>query len=253
MTTNTEIEKRTSGKALAAKAAHHVEAAMGCAKSAMDSVAALRNLHMEAAKKGASAPFDHSAALDHITKMGGAMGAMADHHDMASHFASKAAGIGSAESAANNWAGQTTSGVEIPGGIAPPADGPTPGKNSGAEPTYTKAQVDELVEARAKAAAAEAKLSALEGHMASTPAGRLRGRPFEIGKSASDIAALGGGSPEGDKTSLLLKGVPELLGNGTPEERQQASARAIGNMIKNSQVFGRNPVTDPNFHGAAAG
>lgn len=118
-----------------------------------------------------------------------------------------------------------------------PADQPYSGKGA-----FSQAQVDALVKSAGEAAYWKGKAEALE----KMPAGvGGRATAFDLRKAAT---GLGGNQPE-NETDLLLKGVDVRADD--PDSVSRAAGKMIGNMLANPGVFGRNPITDPNFRGGA--
>lgn len=234
-----ELAKRVSRAAQEHldRAQHHVTKAAGCHKEAMSCCKALASMHKDAAMKAAAGDlaksdgFDHNAAADHVVKMHGALTQMMDHHDMAAHHIGKAAGNVDTGEAASFTGSHVGSAPVSHSGVQVPADAPMPGKAAG---TYTQEQVDLMV----KNAALQAELDTLK----KSPAGVRRGVTFD-----SRVETMKGVSE--DKQTLLLKGVS--ADPSDPDSVSKATARMIGNMLANPTVFGKDPVTDPAFHGAA--
>lgn len=245
--TTPNMLKRSSKAAHAAKAMHHIGEAMKCHKAMHASIRALHDLNMAHAKSAKSAKdgeitkaadFPGAEAMTHTHNILAQHLKMADHHDMAHSHMMLCAGE-------HLGPGDSGDGWEAPSGTTDlPSNGHTeghvPGLNDGTGPT--KGASAELIKALTEAAYLKGKVEALE----QMPAARGGAVPamFDFGKMVGD-----GQNGSTVDTSALLKGVN--LGATDQGESARNAGRMIGNMLTNPGMFGKNPVTDPNFRGGA--
>lgn len=262
---DTDLQKRRAqSKAMFGKAAHHLMMAGKSNASMMGCVAKLGALHGAMARKIAEAQklgkaaegeFDHGAAMKLIKEAHGHATEAGDHMEMAHTTLGKALGAGMANGTnIGGWGGSTVAGKtqeEMTEGEVPwyDADEPYPGKAAKTATATPGAVPDgfvskEMAELMAKNAALEATNTLLN----KTPGGVFKGRTVimgDAGKAAAEHA------PEGaaGDLSVMMTGIDHVDQND-PESVKNATGRMIGNMLANSQRFGKS-VFDPGFRGAA--
>ena len=240
-----ELAKRASAAARdhLGKAASHLVKAASCHGAAMGPMRELAAMLKESAAKAAGG-FDAAKALDCVHKSIASMDAMGDHQDVAAMHIGKAGGVADGTAAA--FTGSHVSYISQPNegaGGMPALDGISDASSKNATGSLTKEQHEQIVAAEVKAAKAEGELEALRR----LPAGARKGAVFDASQSISQSISGGGAAP--NAFELLTKGVN--LGAETPDERKNGAAKMIANMIGNSEVFGKNPILDPNFRGLA--
>jgi hypothetical protein len=244
-----DLAKRASAafKEHAAKGAHHLGKASSCQKEAGTALQELSTLLKDHAKTGKAAStagtslpvFPADQAMELIRKAFSANSQVEDHLEIGSHHLVKMA----TEVDFPDWSGKPSP-VAGPMGMGDPlpsAVGPTPGHESGKGAGLSQEVVDQMIALATKAAHAEGKLEALSR----MPGGPIRGRTFEIGKAAGVPEGQAGAKP----MELLMDGVD--LRDDSLDSQAKAAGKMIGNMIKNSRTFAKDPMTDPNFRGMA--
>jgi len=234
MTDNTSDLAKRFNKGALSKAAHHIAKAADCHKAAcshMEKCAGSMMAHVKA-QKAADGSSEHlTTAMDHMAKANGAMEEMADHHELAQHYCTKAAGgddIGGEMGPAN---------LSSAGGGGDISLDPTqPMKAAG----FMKEVMDTVTEAVRKAAFAEGQLEAIKN----MPAGPKKAVIYPVNKT------MFGGAPETepDKAELLMKGI-----NMNATESQDIAQNAttmLRNMFANPGTFAKNTAS-PEFRADA--
>lgn len=187
-------------------------------------------------------------AADHIARAVGHFERAAEHHVLAHHHLSAAAGGHKGEP--GEQPGDAEDGIYKPEeGLTPlgqshltegrvpeyTVDRPYPGKAAAAAPK-TEGEIEALI----KAARLEGELEALRRRPAN-PKARL----FAVPRGSLPVSE----AEEPSAVEKLFKGVN--LDAVNPAERQAAGAKLIGNMIANAATFARPVIGDPNFRGGA--
>lgn len=249
-----DMAKRAKSKAFHfGKAAHHMAECAKCNKAAQSHANALMALHKahalgskEAAATAKAAPdFPHEKALEHLHGVSSNVMKAHDHGEFCQGHLDLCVGegLGPGDSG-DGWAG---SHHVDPKSVPAMTEGHVPGLNDGqgpaktVEPTITKGEM----EAREQAAFWKGQAEAL-GKLPA-PRGGAVPLTFDTTKFNTPSGSTPAGKTAGE---MLLEGV-DVRGAADETGAARAAGKMIGNMIANSSIFGRNPITDPNFRGAA--
>lgn len=249
---NAELAKRHSAahKAALAKAAYHINKAVGLHKVGMG------HLHKAAAAcvKKAAAEVDHSAVAGHIGNAHQAFSEMADHHEMALHHLGKAAGETEGQHHDEPEVGgeMTSPGQHTEGHVPIDTAGEAyPGKFAKILEDLTAKLVEQAEAiglAKGEAKGSEKLIEALSRMPAAGKA-----RVFSVEKTPFAGATEGEGSDK-DTLSALLEGVSVIDAND-PDQRNAAVGKMLGNMYAKTFAGDRRfakSILDPNFRGQAA-
>jgi phage head maturation protease len=241
----TEVQKRASSmRDHMGKAAGHLAKAVAAKGEADQHIQALHELCKGFAMKSATAKaadgFDTDTAMGHIIAAKSAMSTVDDHHEMAAHHMEKAAEGGF--SAGTGEASAQPAGGAVDG-ISQPTEGAVPDYDP-TKPYPGKSAAGKAVWDAQAAAYWRGKAEALERMPAQGT--MTKARTFDMSRLGVGVSALAGGDTA--KTASIMEGI-EHVDMENPQSRQQAAARAIGNMI--TKGHGRSILTDPTFKGAA--